>query len=42
MAAHQYELDYFRHLLTTLDAGQLEGEDILRMLELIRDAIDRE
>lgn len=39
MAANQYDLDYFRHVLKTVDSDQLSTADILAMLDLLRAAM---
>ena len=39
MSASQYDLDYFRHVLKTVDGWQLDGSDILAMIELVRAAV---
>ena len=39
MSASQYDLDYFRHALKVVEGWQLDGSDILAMIELVRVAV---
>ena len=39
MSASQYDLDYFRHVLKTVESWQLDGADILAMIDLVRVAV---
>ena len=39
MAANQYDLDYFRHVLKSIETWQLDGADLVAMLDLLRETI---
>ena len=39
MAANQYDLDYFRHVLKSIETWQLDNSDVLAMLDLVRSAL---
>ena len=39
MAASHYDIDYFRHVLRTVDGSQLGQEDIVAILDLLYSAL---
>jgi TPP-dependent pyruvate/acetoin dehydrogenase alpha subunit len=39
VSANQYDLDYFRHVLQKVEGWQLDGSDILAMIDLVRNAV---